>query len=270
MKITLPLASLVLLPVATSAQDSPGRSLFSYFYRNAGASYNTCDSTVGHCEEEICDIVSYNCAVAGPVGPPGPPGPAGSVGAAGLAGKDGHDGPPGPQGRTGAPGARGPQGPRGSPGDKGATGRAGPPGQPGKDGPVGPPGAAGVNGKDGARGPAGPPGPRGAVGPQGPPGPPGAAAQMSLQHTCLTESSPSPVTLGSCEAGIAGGSVATCPQGYEMTDCSGISQDAPKSPLAVACIIQDNQCVCGGCELFGNGYKYASLTAQARCCLVAA
>lgn len=278
MKVPLPakLFFLLLAPTFTSAKDEQrqqDRDLRgSYFFRS-NSYYNapTCDSTVSPCQDEICDIVSYQCAVVGPAGPPGPAGKVGPVGAAGRNGKDGQDGAPGPRGLPGAPGARGLPGATGPKGEPGAPGRRGPQGAPGKDGAVGPRGLTGPAGKDGARGAVGPQGQRGATGAQGPRGPPGpAAAPLRVTHACATEMS-SPVTLGVCEGGgLSGEAVASCPHGYELTGCSGISQDSPATVLATSCYVQGNQCICSGCDLFGGyGYKYSSLVAHARCCRVA-
>lgn len=250
-----------------------GRVGGNTYYRSgyaAPAAAATCDSTIGHCQAEICDIVSYSCAVAGPAGPPGPAGQPGAIGKAGVNGKDGYDGAPGAVGPAGLAGAPGEKGATGAPGLQGLPGERGPPGYDGKDGVNGLPGAAG---KDGAQGPQGPKGDRGEQGPQGqqgPQGPPGAAAaQLGVTHECISLFSQGDgVAMDSCNNGLAGGAVVTCPRGSEMTSCNGISGDA--SPLAVSCRIEGNQCVCDGCDLIGSKKSYypPTLTAQARCCQV--
>ena len=273
MKIVYSTIALLLIPATSAADAQSERELRGYNYGFANyrtANYHkTCDSTIGHCQEEICDIVSYNCAVAGPSGPQGPAGKHGSVGPAGRNGKDGLNGATGPVGPPGRQGARGEKGATGAPGAQGPPGKQGQPGYNGKDGLNGRPGA---DGKDGARGPPGPRGEEGNQGPQGrqgPAGPPGAAAaQLAVAQTCQSVSSSGDgIAMSSCENGLARGAVATCPNGSQMTGCNGISQDS--SPLAVSCRIEGNQCICDGCDLFGGKKYYApNLIAQARCCHV--
>lgn len=279
MKITISALSLLLISATNAQFDRELRGNGGY-RTGGGTAYRTgnyygapaaatCDSTIGHCQEEICDIVSYSCAVSGPAGPRGPPGQPGQRGAPGVNGKDGYNGEKGaigPAGRNGAPGARGPAG---APGPQGLPGPVGPRGYDGKDGLNGLPGKTGAPGQRGPQGPKGERGEPGAPGRQGPQGPPGPAApELGVTHACITQSSGASA-MGACTQGLAGGAVATCPGNSELTSCNGVSQDG--TPLSVSCYIEGNRCVCDGCALFGGdkkSYSHPKLVAQARCCQV--